>query len=121
MRVEDIDALMKKGYDPRFPYNNTNGLKQVVDALIDGSLSDLGSGIYREIHSLLMERGDQYFVLEDFEDYRKTQRTINREYKDKYSWAKKMLKNIANAGKFSSDRTILEYANEIWNIKEAKI
>ena len=68
-----------------------------------------------------MERGDQYFVLEDFEDYRKTQRTINREYKDKYSWAKKMLKNIANAGKFSSDRTILEYANEIWNIKETKI
>ena len=121
MRVEDIDALMKKGYDPRFPYNNVSGLKQVVDALIDGSLSDLGSGIYREIHSLLMERGDQYFVLEDFEDYRKTQRTINREYKDKYSWAKKMLKNIANAGKFSSDRTILEYANEIWNIKEAKI
>jgi len=121
MRVEDIDALIKKGYDPRFPYNNVSGLKQVVDALIDGSLSDLGSGIYREIHSLLMERGDQYFVLEDFEDYRKTQRTINREYKDKYSWAKKMLKNIANAGKFSSDRTILEYANEIWNIKEAKI
>ena len=68
-----------------------------------------------------MERGDQYFDLEDFEDYRKTQRTINREYKDKYSWSKKMLKNIANAGKFSSDRTILEYANEIWNIKEAKI
>ena len=48
MRVKDIDELRKKGYDPRFPYNNVTGLKQVVDALIDGRLSDLGSGIYRE-------------------------------------------------------------------------
>ena len=47
MRVKDIDELRKKGYDPRFPYNNVTGLKQVVDALIDGKLSDLGSGIYR--------------------------------------------------------------------------
>lgn len=54
------------------PYNNITGLKRVVDALIDGHLNDLGSGIYREIHSLLMERGDQYYVLEDFEDYRKS-------------------------------------------------
>ena len=121
MKVEDIDALKHKGYDPRYPYNNTTGLKKVVDALIDGSLSDLGSGIYREIYSSLMEYGDQYFVLEDFENYRKTQRDINRDYKDRITWAKKMLINIANAGKFSSDRTILEYANEIWGIKESKI
>ncbi len=120
MRVEDIDNLRKRGYDPRYPYNNTTGLKQVVDALIDGSLNDLGSGIYREIHSLLMEHGDQYFVLEDFEDYRRKQRKINRDYQDKKSWARKMLKNIANAGKFSSDRTILEYAKEIWEIEEMR-
>lgn len=120
MRVEDIDNLRKKGYDPRYPYNNTTGLKQVVDALIDGSLNDLGSGIYREIHSLLMEHGDQYFVLEDFEDYRRKQRKINRDYQDKKSWARKMLKNIANSGKFSSDRTILEYAKEIWEIEEMR-
>ena len=68
-----------------------------------------------------MEFIDQYFVLEDFENYRKTQRDINRDYKDRITWAKKMLINIANAGKFSSDRTILEYANEIWGIKESKI
>src|SRR3712207_4259316 len=65
MRVEDIDNLQKRGYDPRTPYNSITGLKRVVDALIDGHLNDLGSGIYREIHSLLMERGDQYYVLED--------------------------------------------------------
>lgn len=120
MKVEEIDALHQRGYDPRTPYNGITGLKRVVDALIDGTLNDLGTGIYREIHSLLMEKGDQYFVLEDFEDYRKKQRDINREYKDRKSWAKKMLKNIANSGKFSSDRTILEYAEEIWNIREVK-
>ncbi len=68
MKVEDIDALQKRGYDPRTPYNSVAGLKRVIDALIDGHLNDLGSGIYREIHSLLMERGDQYYVLEDVED-----------------------------------------------------
>ena len=120
MRVEDIDALQKRGYDPRTPYNSVAGLKRVIDALIDGHLNDLGSGIYREIHSLLMERGDQYYVLEDFEDYRRKQRNINRDYRDKQAWAKKMLKNIANAGKFSSDRTIMEYAKEIWGINEVR-
>ncbi len=120
MRVEDIDSLQKRGYDPRMPYNNITGLKRVVDSLIDGHLNDLGSGIYREIHSLLMERGDQYYVLEDFEDYRKKQRKINRDYQDRRAWAKKMLKNIANAGKFSSDRTIMEYAKEIWGIHEVR-
>lgn len=120
MRVEDIDALQKRGYDPRTPYNSVAGLKRVVDALIDGHLNDLGSGIYREIHSLLMERGDQYYVLEDFEDYRRKQRNINRDYRDQKAWARKMLKNIANAGKFSSDRTIMEYAKEIWSINEVR-
>ncbi|HEY4533102.1 MAG TPA: glycogen/starch/alpha-glucan phosphorylase [Fusobacterium sp.] len=120
MRVEDIDNLQKRGYDPRTPYNSITGLKRVVDALIDGHLNDLGSGIYREIHSLLMERGDQYYVLEDFEDYRRKQRKINRDYRERRAWAKKMLKNIANAGKFSSDRTIMEYAEEIWGIHEVR-
>ncbi len=120
MRVEDIDSLQKRGYDPRTPYNSITGLKRVVDALIDGHLNDLGSGIYREIHSLLMERGDQYYVLEDFEDYRRKQRSINRDYRNQRAWAKKMLKNIANAGKFSSDRTIMEYAKEIWGIHEVR-
>lgn len=120
MKVEEIDALYQRGYDPRNPYNGTSGLKRVVDALIDGTLNDLGTGIYREIHSLLMERGDQYFVLEDFEDYRRKQREINRDYREKRTWARKMLKNIANVGKFSSDRTIAEYAKEIWNIHEVR-
>ncbi len=126
LKVNEIEELRTKGYDPHIPYNNTEGLKKIVDSLIDGTFNDLGTGIYGNIHRSLMEnapwqQADQYFVLEDFEAYRKAQKTINKEYRDRMGWAKKQLMNIANAGKFSSDRTIKEYADEIWHIEPAKL
>ena len=63
---------------------------------------------------------DTYFVLKDFEPYRQAQEKIDKLYRDKRSWSKMALANIAHSGKFSSDRTIKEYANEIWNIKPVK-
>ena len=111
LKVNEIEEMRTKGYDPHVPYNNVEGLKKIVDSLIDGTFNDLGTGIYSNIHRSLMEnapwqQADQYFVLEDFEAYRKAQKTINKEYRDRMGWAKKQLMNIANAGKFSSDRTI---------------
>ena len=126
LKVNEIEEMRTKGYDPHVPYNNVEGLKRIVDSLIDGTFNDLGTGIYGNIHRSLMEnapwqQADQYFVLEDFEAYRKAQKTINKEYRDRMGWAKKQLMNIANAGKFSSDRTIKEYADEIWHIEPAKL
>ena len=126
LKVNEIEEMRTKGYDPHVPYNNVEGLKKIVDSLIDGTFNDLGTGIYGNIHRSLMEnapwqQADPYFVLEDFEAYRKAQKTINKEYRDRMGWAKKQLMNIANAGKFSSDRTIKEYANEIWHIEPAKL
>ncbi len=126
LKVNEIEEMRTKGYDPHVPYNNIQGLKRIVDSLIDGTFNDLGTGIYGNIHRSLMEnapwqQADQYFVLEDFEAYRKAQKTINKEYRDRMGWAKKQLMNIANAGKFSSDRTIKEYADEIWHIEPAKL
>ena len=126
LKVNEIEEMRTKGYDPHVPYNNIEGLKKIVDSLIDGTFNDLGTGIYGNIHRSLMEnapwqQADQYFVLEDFEAYRKAQKTINKEYRDRMGWAKKQLMNIANAGKFSSDRTIKEYADEIWHIEPAKL
>lgn len=126
LKVNEIEEMRTKGYDPHVPYNNVQGLKRIVDSLIDGTFNDLGTGIYGNIHRSLMEnapwqQADQYFVLEDFEAYRKAQITINKEYRDRIGWAKKQLMNIANAGKFSSDRTIKEYADEIWHIEPAKL
>lgn len=126
LKANEIEEMRTKGYDPHVPYNNVEGLKKIVDSLIDGTFNDLGTGIYSNIHRSLMEnapwqQADQYFVLEDFEAYRKAQKTINKEYRDRMGWAKKQLMNIANAGKFSSDRTIKEYADEIWHIEPAKL
>lgn len=126
LKVNEIEEMRTKGYDPHVPYNNVQGLKRIVDSLIDGTFNDLGTGIYGNIHRSLMEnapwqQADQYFVLEDFEAYRKAHKTINKEYRDRIGWAKKQLMNIANAGKFSSDRTIKEYADEIWHIESAKL
>ena len=61
-------------------------------------------------------RGDRYFILKDFEDYKKAHEKINKDYRDKLAWSRKCLMNIANAGYFSSDRTIINYADEIWKI-----
>lgn len=126
LNVKEVEELRQNGYDPHVPYNSVVGLKAVVDSLVNGTFNDLGNGVYGTIHRSLMEKtpwtqADQYFVLEDFEAYRRTKQVINREYKDRLDWARKSLKNIANAGKFSSDRTIQEYAKEIWDIVPAKL
>lgn len=126
LTVKEVEEMRNNGYDPHVPYNSVEGLKKIVDSLVDGTFSDLGNGVYGSIHRSLMEtapwhQADQYFVLEDYEAYRRTQQIINREYTFRMDWARKQLKNIANAGKFSSDRTIKEYAEEIWNITPVKL
>ena len=126
LKVEDVEELKKKGYDPHVPYEKIKGLKRVVNALIDGTLNDEGTGLYKELYDSLLKGAswhepDQYFVLEDFEDFRKTQEKINKEFTDRKTWGKKAWINISNGGKFSSDRTIDEYAKEIWKITSQKI
>ncbi len=126
LTVKEVEEMRANGYDPHVPYNCVEGLKKIVDSLVDGTFSDLGNGVYGTIHRSLMEnapwhQADQYFVLEDYEAYRRTQQLINKEYTFRMDWARKQLKNIANAGKFSSDRTIKEYAEEIWNITPVKL
>jgi phosphorylase (fragment) len=66
-------------------------------------------------------RPDVYYLLKDFDSYRDAQIELGKAYRDKRNWAKKALKNIANAGKFSSDRTIMEYAKEIWDVHPVEV
>ncbi|MGL5123165.1 MAG: glycogen/starch/alpha-glucan phosphorylase [Fusobacteriaceae bacterium] len=124
LTVEDIKKI--EGYNPWDIYSNVEGLKSVIDSLIDGTFSDDGTGMFREIYDSLMNgtdwhSADEYYVLKDFEEYRNTQKKVNLLYSDKLAWAKKAWLNICNAGKFSSDRTILQYSNEIWHIEPQKI
>ena len=114
------------GYNPFDEYNSVEGLKKVVDQLGDGTYDDNHTGIFRELQNSLLygvdgSRPDVYFLLKDFASYREAQDRLQNAFKDKREWTRKALKNIANAGKFSSDRTIAEYAKEIWNIEPVEV
>ncbi|OLS02928.1 glycogen/starch/alpha-glucan phosphorylase [Tissierella creatinophila] len=124
LRVEDIKEI-EDSYDPIYYYENVEGLKRVMDTLIDGTFNDAGTGFYRELYDSIIHgshnsKPDAYFILKDFESYRDAQIKANTAYKDKLSWAKMCWMNLVNAGKFSSDRTVEDYANEIWHIKKHK-
>ena len=126
MKVEDINEMKKNGYDPSKEYESVEGLKKVVDSLVDGTYSDGGTGMFQELYDSILKgaswhKPDQYFVLKDFDEYRKIQKMVNIDYRNRKEWAKKAWMNIANAGKFSSDRTISQYASEIWGIEAKKI
>ena len=127
LKANEVVRLEAYGkYNPLEEYNVVEGLTKVIDQLTDGTYDDNHTGIFKEIQSSLLYgadggRPDVYFLLRDFSSYRNAQSELQKAYKDKRKWAQKMLKNIANAGKFSSDRTIMEYAKEIWNIHPVKV
>ena len=98
------------------PYVNADPkLKAVVDSLIDGSFGEKDE--FKLIYDELMFRNDEYFLIADFNAYAQAQKEVERRYLDKDYWAKMCLVNIAKSGFFSSDRTIQQYADEIWKIK----
>ncbi len=119
-RVEEIEAL-GDGYDPKRIYNENGSIKRCLDTLIDGTLSDGGTGMFKELHDAILEgaswhKPDHYYLLLDFEDFLEKKLQVNRDYKDRLNFTKKCWLNMCNSGKFSSDRTVLEYAGDIWKI-----
>lgn len=110
-------------YNPWDVYNSDERIKRVVNSLIDGTFTDTNSDIFRDIYNSLLanNRSDEYYILKDFSSYVDTQQKIGKTYENKDLWAKKAIINTAKSGKFSSDRTIREYANDIWNLKPLHI
>lgn len=123
-RVEDIERIKKEGYNPAALLEQNPEIKRVIDTLIDGTFDDdgaTGEGSFRELHHALTKGThwhdpDHYFIILDLPDYIETKIRANADYADRKEFGKKCLLNVANAGKFSSDRAILEYANEIWHV-----
>ena len=119
-RVEDIDEI-KGSYNSRKIYDENPRIKRVLDTLIDGTLDDGGSGMFRDLYSSLIDGAhwhhpDHYFILLDLIPYCDAKLRCNADYSDRKAFAKKCFMNMANSGKFSSDRTIKEYASEIWGV-----
>ena len=121
LTVEEIEVL-NNIYSPLEDYLTVPGLKKVVDSLIDGSFQGDASEDYRKLYESLIngsdwEKPDVYYVIKDFESYRDAQIKVDKAFRDRLAWAKMAWMNIANSGKFSSDRTIRQYADDIWEIK----
>lgn len=124
-KVEDIEA-MKATYDPNDIYNEHPRLKKIIDTLIDGTFDDGETGMFKELYTSLLEgaswhKPDNYFILYDFDSYVEAQKRVDADFRDKLLYAKKCWLNICGAGKFSSDRTIVEYAKDIWNIPRVDV
>ena len=119
LKVEDIENL-RRYYNPWDYYNNNANLRRVINTLVDGTFKDNLNNDYRDLFNSLMNEGDQYFVLADFESFKETENKVFEAYKNRLLWAKKSFLNICNAGKFSSDRTIKQYCDEIWHINKCE-
>ena len=120
LNADEVNQInQKKLYNPRSVYENHIDLHLVIDQLTNGFFEDVEKEEFRVISDRLLNQ-DNYLVLEDFEGYRLAHARANDLYKDEEAWFKAAIINIAKSGYFSSDRTIKQYANEIWNIKPIK-
>ena len=122
--TEDELPGLRRYYDPRVAYESVPGLKRVLDALIDGTLDDNGTGWFADLRRSLIDSGyeqsDVYYVLGDFAAYRETKDRMAADYADQRAWQRKVWVNITGSGRFSSDRTINDYAR-VWNIRPEPI
>ena len=106
-------------------FNNNMDVRKVLMQLINGTYAPDDSERFREIYDSLLTnkygRPDVYFILKDFVSYAEAQKKVEEAYKNESGWAKSALLNIANVGKFSSDRTIEEYVRDIWHLEKVKV
>ncbi len=126
LKADEIHKIdTENSYTPIKYLQENPELEKAVNSFIDGTFTLPGEQTFRGLYDSLVngvdgQRPDVYYVLADFTDYQKTHERLLSEYTDKYAWAKKCLLNIARSSKFSSDRTIEEYAKEIWKLKKIK-
>ncbi len=120
LRVEDVERI-KPTYDPAALYEGNPRMKRVVDSLVDGTFDDGGTGCFLELYTALLKGAswhepDHYFLLADFEAYLAARQRANALYRDRAAFAKMCWMNLCSAGWFSSDRSVEQYAREIWGI-----
>lgn len=114
--VDDVDHFRREGYNPLDYYNGNSNLKQVLDQIRDGIFNE-DKELFEPIIDSLLNKGDYFLVLADYESYVNEQTKVDELFKDQEKWNRMALLNTARVGKFSSDRTIRDYAEEIWDVK----
>ena len=123
---EVINYEQNGGYDPNVIFNNNADIRKVLMQLVNGTYQPNDPELFRDLYNSLLNtqctaKADTYFILKDFESYAETQKKIEEAYKDTKRWNKMAIMNVARAGKFSSDRTIQEYVDDIWHLDKVKL
>ena len=114
------------GYNPTEIYFNDWEIKRVVDQLMDGTYANGNHEMYKDLYNSLLntqctDRPDTYFILKDFRAYAEAQKKVEAAYRDVQRWSKMAMMNTASSGKFTSDRTIEEYVDDIWHLPKVKV
>lgn len=122
---EVIEMTKNHSYNPWNVYNTNQNVRMVLTQLINGTVSPKDPELFRELYETLLNgaggRADEYYILQDFDAYAEAQGKIDEAYRDQKRWARMAILNVANSGKFSSDRTIKQYADEIWDLTPVTI
>ena len=116
LKTPEVQALKQSGYHPMRYFERLPGLRAVLDAIASGQFSPSEPGRYRALVDSLLWGGDHYMLLADFESYVATQSKVDALYREPAQWCQKAIANVAGMGTFSSDRTIAQYASEIWHV-----
>ncbi|MDX1618847.1 MAG: glycogen/starch/alpha-glucan phosphorylase, partial [Balneolaceae bacterium] len=117
LEVDDIDRLRSEGYDPREYYRQNPELKRALDQIRDGYFSPEDEDLFQPIVNNLLHHGDYFMVLADFESYVRKQEEVAEVYRDWNDWYRRAVINVANMGHFSSDRSIRDYSERIWEVE----
>ena len=123
---EVIAYETNRNYNPVNIYNSDADIRKVVNQLVDGTYSANDRELFRELYNSLLSNAngqvaDRYFILADFRAYEEAHKKVDAYYKDTKNWAKSAILNIAKVGKFSSDRTIQEYVDDIWKLDKVTV
>jgi len=116
MTVDEVEALKRKGYNAWDYYHSNDELRQCIDQIDSGFFSPDNPDMFKDLHNSIMNH-DRFLTLADYDSYIAAQEQVNKLYMNSNEWTKKCIMNIASSGKFSSDRTIAQYAREIWGIE----
>jgi len=121
MNAAEVNDLRHRGYNPRDYYNQNTELQKVLDMIAAGHFSPGNRDLFRPLVDTLLNQGDHYMLLADYASYVACQEEVSSLYLDRNQWTRKAILNCAGMGKFSSDRTITEYAREIWGVTPLEV
>ena len=117
LTAEQVTELRRNGYDPRSYYRRDEELRRAMDMIATGFFSPHDPNLFQPIIKSLLDQGDFYMLLADYRSYVTAQEAVSRLYLDPEQWARRSILNTAHMGKFSSDRSVLEYARNIWHVE----